>query len=102
MTDYVGRVMADIEALDFDPGWKREIRLTARLIEAGSELCKIKLHPERSRGEAAALAEKLEELIPEFREIWMTRNYEKGEERFEEYLTSRRDELRALAATGHV
>ena len=102
VTDYVGRVMADIEALDFDAGWKREIRLTARLIEAGSELCKIKLHPERSRGEAAALAEKLEELIPEFREIWMTRNYEKGEERFEEYLTSRRDELRALAATGRV
>ena len=102
VTDYVGRVMADIEALDFDPGWKREIRLTARLIEAGSELCKIKLHPERSRREAAALAEKLEELIPEFREIWMARNYEKGEERFEEYLTSRRDELRALAATGHV
>ena len=32
----------------------------------------------------------------------MTRNYEKGEERFEEYLTSRRDELQALAATGHV
>ena len=96
VTSYVRRVMADIEKLSFDEDWKREIRLTARLIIAGSELCKIKLHPEASRKEAAALADEIDALLPEYRELWLLRNYENGAERFADMLMSRRDELRAL------
>ena len=96
VTSYVRHVMADIEKLTFDDTVKREIRLTAQLIEAGSELCKIKLHPETSVEEAQALADMIERILPEFRALWNTRNYEKGYERFYGYLVSRRDELRAL------
>ena len=55
VTAYVRRVMADIEKLSFDETYKREIRLTARLIELGSEVCKVKLHPQASAGQAKAL-----------------------------------------------
>ena len=96
VTDYVQRVMADIEKLEFDAQWKREIRLAARLICFGSELCKVKLHPEASAGEAHALADLVDSLLPEFEELWKYRNYEKGMERFYSCLTARRDELRAL------
>ena len=48
VTDYVRRVMADIEKVDFDEQMKREVRWTAQMIELGSEICKVKLHPEQS------------------------------------------------------
>lgn len=97
VTDYVRRVMADIEKLTFDDWFKREIRLTARLIVLGSEFCKVKLHPQASLREAAELAGWIDELLPEYIEIWNHRNYEMGIERFVNHLKARRDELRALA-----
>lgn len=98
VTDYVRRVMADIEKLTFDELYKREIRLTAQLIELGSEVCKVKLHPQASVEEAHALADMIDGLLPEFAALWRARNYEKGMERFYGYLTARRDEMRALKA----
>ena len=98
VTDYVRRVMADIEKLDFDPLFKREIHLTAQLIELGSELCKVKLHPFQSVREAHALADMIDRILPEYIEIWNIRNYEMGVERFVGHLKARRDELRALTA----
>jgi len=94
--DYVRRVMADIEKLEFDALLKREIRLTAQLIELGAEVCKVKLHPEQSAGDAPRLAAMIDDILPEFRELWFIRNFERGIERFEGYLKSRRDELLAL------
>ena len=96
VTDYVRRVMADIEKLDFDPLFKREVRLTAQLIEIGSELCKVKLHPQDSIDEAHALAERIESILPEYTAIWNIRNYEMGAERFVNQLKDRRSELLAL------
>jgi len=97
VTAYVSRVLADIEKLSFDETLRREIRLTAELIITGSELCKIKLHPEASRKEAAALAERIDKILPVFAELWDLRNYEHGRERFMGWLTSRRLELLELA-----
>ncbi len=96
VTAYVRRVMDDIEKLPVDPLLLREIRMTAQLIILGSELCKVKLHPDASRQEAGELADMIDRLLPEFKALWNIRNYEKGIERFYGYLVSRRDELRAL------
>jgi len=98
VTDYVRRVMADIEKLSFDERLKREIRLTAQLIELGSEVCKVKLHPQQSVAEAQELADMIDRILPEYTEIWNYRNYEMGIERFVGYLKARRDEMRALKA----
>ena len=98
VTEYVRRVMADIEKLDFDETYKREIRVTAELIELGSEICKVKLHPEASASAAQALADRLVRLLPEYKALWNLRNYEKGIERSWNHFVSRAKELRALAA----
>ena len=102
VTEYVRRVMADIEKLDFDETYKREIRLTAELIELGSEICKVKLHPEASAPAARELADRLDRLLPEYKALWDLRNYEKGIERSYSHFASRARELRALAETGTV
>lgn len=96
VTAYVRKIMADIEKLPLDDWYKREIRLTAQLIELGSELCKVKLHPGASIAEAHALAGGIDCLAAEYEALWRHRNYEKGVERFTKELIARRDELRAL------
>lgn len=96
VTAYVRTIMADIEKLNLDETYKREIRLTAGLIELGSELCKVKLHPQESVPQAHALADMIDKLLPEYQALWCIRNYEKGMERFGNELLARRDELRAL------
>ena len=95
---YVRRVMEDIEKLSFDETFKREIRLTARLVILGSEICKVKLHPQASRVKAKELIAEIDELLPEYLALWKIYNYERGSERFCAYLTARREELSALAA----
>ena len=97
VTEYVRRVMADIEKLDFDDTYKREIRLTAELIQLGSEICKVKLHPESSAPVARELADRLDRMLPEYKALWNLRNYEKGIERSYHHFVSRAEELRALA-----
>ena len=98
VTAYVRKVMADIEKVDFDERLKREIRLTAWLIELGSEICKVKLHPQESVGKVDELVGMIDRILPEYIEIWNYRNFEMGIARFRDYLISRRAELLALKA----
>ena len=97
VTDYVRRVMADIEKVDFDEQMKREVRWTAWMIELGSEICKVKLHPEQSAGKVGELVALLDKCMEEYKSLWMYRNYEKGIEKFMAHLENRRAELLALA-----
>ena len=94
--DYVRRVLADIETVEFDERMKREIRINSQMVILGSEICKIKLNP-------APTAEKVDELVAmidairaEYVELWNFRNYEKGIEKFLTHIDSRRAELLAL------
>ncbi|MBQ4451490.1 MAG: family 20 glycosylhydrolase [Clostridia bacterium] len=96
VTVYVRKVMADIEKLDFDEQYKREIRLTADLVVLGSEFCKVKLHPEASREEAKELISMIDAILPEYLDQWNRRNYERGAEKFASILSDRRRELEKL------
>ena len=96
VTAYVRKVMADIEKLDFDDRLKREIRLTAWLIELGSEVCKVKLHPKESLDQVDGLVRLIDRILPEYTEIWHYRNFETGIARFLDQLLARRAELLAL------
>ena len=98
VTAYVRKVMADIEKLDFDERLKREIRVTAWMIELGSEICKVKLHPQESVDKVEELVALIDKILPEYIELWNYRNYEMGIARSRGYLTSRREELLALKA----
>lgn len=96
VTVYVRKVMADIEKLDFDDRLKQEIRLTVWLIELGSEVCKVKLHPAESIDKVDELVALIDRILPEYIEIWSYRNFETGIARFLDHLTARRSELLAL------
>ncbi|MBQ4088377.1 MAG: family 20 glycosylhydrolase [Clostridia bacterium] len=97
VTEYVRRVQADIEKLDFDEELKREIRMTAQIIELGSEICKVKLHPEESADKIGGLIDMIDRLIPMYEEIWNFRNYEHGINKFMDHLVKRRAELIKMA-----
>ena len=94
--DYVRRVMADIEKVDFDDRLKREIRLTAWLIELGSEICKVKLHPRESAERVDDLVALIDRILAHYDDLWQYRNYEQGKMRFLQHLYKRRDELLEL------
>ena len=96
VTDYVRRVMADLEKVDFDGQMKREVRWTAWMIELGSEICKVKLHPEQSVDKVDELVALLDKCMDEYKSLWMYRNYEKGIEKFLAHMENRRAELLAL------
>ncbi|MBQ2955292.1 MAG: family 20 glycosylhydrolase [Clostridia bacterium] len=96
VTDYVRRVLTDIEKIDFDERMKREIRLNSKMIILGSELCKVKLHPQDSVGKVDELVAMIDEIVPEYTELWNFRNYEKGIDKFLKHMTDRRAELLAL------
>ncbi len=96
VTDYVRRVMADIEKVDFDERMKREIRWTAWAVELGSELCKVKLHPAQSADKAQELAALIDRITEEYKELWDFRNYERGKELFLKQMQDRKAELLAL------
>ncbi len=96
VTDYVSRVMADIEKIDFDERMKREIRFTALLIELGSEVCKVKLNPEITKEKADALVKMLDLAMEEYEELWNYRNYERGIDKFMVHLKGRKEEILAL------
>jgi len=76
--------------------FKREIRVTAWLVELGSEICKVKLHPEASVGKVDELVALIDKILPEYIDIWNIRNYEMGIARFRDQLYARREELLAL------
>jgi len=96
VTEYVRRVQADIEKLDFDEELKREIRMTAQLIELGSEFCKVKLDPDGNADKAAELIGMIDRLIPLYTQVWNHRNYERGINKFMDHLIKRREELSGL------
>jgi len=98
VTEYVRKVMADIEKVHFDERLKREIRVTAWMIELGSEVCKVKLHPQESVDKVDELVALIDKILPEYIELWNYRNFEMGIARSQGYLTSRREELLALKA----
>lgn len=94
--EYVRKIMADIEKLDFDAELKKEIRVTAQLIELGAEVCKVKLHPEASLDKLEPLADMIDRILPDYIELWNLRNFEMGIARFRDHLMARRDEMRAM------
>ncbi len=96
VTDYVRRVMADIEKLDFDEELKQEIRVTAWMIELGSEICKVKLHPQDSVDKVDDLVALIDRILPLYIDLWNHTSYEMGVARSRDYLLSRRAELLTL------
>jgi hypothetical protein len=94
--DYVRRVLADIEKIDFDPRMKREILINSRMVILGSEICKLKMNPAPTAEKIDEVVAMIDQIRPEYVELWNFRNYEKGIEKFLTHIDNRRKELLAL------
>jgi hypothetical protein len=94
--DYVRRVLADIEKVDFDARMKREILVNAKMVILGSEICKLKMNPAPSAEKIDEVVAMIDQIRPEYVELWNVRNYEKGIDKFLTHIDNRRKELLAL------
>ena len=96
VTEYVQKVLRDIEKLDIDEQFKREIILNAKMVILSSELCKLRLGETMPNDKLDELISLTDWISEEYYELWCRRNYEKGVEEFMGYLKDRRRELSAL------
>ncbi len=96
VTEYVKKVLADIEKVEFDERLKREIIINSKMVILSSELCKVRIGCPISDEKKAELVSLIDWMADEYRELWCFRNFEKGIEDFENQLAGRKAELLAL------
>lgn len=95
VTAYVRKVMADVEKLDFDSLWKREILLNSQMVILASECCKLRLELPLRTEEKENLLALADEIEAGYRDLWNRRNFEKGMEIFLDQLKEHREALTA-------
>lgn len=93
VSEYVKKVLADIEKVDFDPQMKREIILNSKMVILSSEICKLRIGSKMTADELDGLISLTDWILSEFRELWLERNFEKGVEYYEDVLIKRKAEL---------
>jgi hypothetical protein len=94
---YMNDVSKDVEALEIDSQYKREILVNIKSVVISAEICKIRMNKCVSAGKAAELISDIDGIYAEFEELWLARNYENGINVFLNVLTARRAEISALA-----
>ncbi|MBQ7055086.1 MAG: family 20 glycosylhydrolase [Oscillospiraceae bacterium] len=96
VTEYVKKVLADIEKLEFNEQLKREIILNSRMVILSSEICKIRIGEPVTNNEIDELVSLIDWISEEYYTLWCRRNFEKGVEEFMGYLKDRKAELTEL------
>ncbi|MBR5508388.1 MAG: family 20 glycosylhydrolase [Clostridia bacterium] len=94
--EYVHKCMKDVEKLDIDPVYKREILINSKMVILASEFCKIRMNIIPDEDKIQELLSLVDEIECEFRKLWLGRNYEKGVECFLKTLGARKRELISL------
>lgn len=90
---YMNEIAADIEGLDMDTRYKREILVNIRSVVLSAEVCKVRMSKSLDPHHAKELISSLDGIYSEFSELWRERNYEHGIDTFLGVLTARREEL---------
>ena len=90
---YMNQIAADIEGLDMDTRYKREILVNIRSVVLSAEVCKVRMSRSLDPHHAKELISSLDGIYSEFSELWRERNYEYGIDTFLGVLTARREEL---------
>lgn len=93
VSDYMQKIITDIEKIDFDKTLKREILLNCRQVYLSSELCKIRISKQVSNTKRDELLNLMDFIEKEYYTLWCNRNFEKGVEIFLGVLNSRKQEL---------
>jgi len=91
--EYVTKVRNAFIATEFDERLKREILVNAEMILIGAEISLIKTNKAVSEEKRAELISRINEVIKEYTDLWMFRNYPDGIEQSVGCLEKRRDEI---------
>lgn len=90
---YMNDIARDIEPLQIDEQYKREILVNMKSVVLSAEVCKIRMGTLPTPEHARALIADIDGVYEEFSELWRMRNYEEGIKVFLGVLTARRAEL---------
>lgn len=93
---YVNKILADVEKIDFDETLKREIVLNSKAVILAAELVKVRLHQTADEKTKENISMLIDEIIPEYTELWNIRNLKSGSNRFTDMLLARKSELMSL------
>ena len=95
VTEYMRKVMTDIEKLEFDPHLKAEILLNSKMVILSSELAKVRMGSPTTQAQRRELLGLMDEIEQEFPVLWDRRNFPKGKEIFLNKLRKHRQALLA-------
>lgn len=90
---YMTELISEVEKQSFDEQLKREILINAKMVVLAAELCIIRVKKDITCDKINELVGVIDRMIPEFRELWCKRNYEKGVELFISHLEMHRADL---------
>ncbi len=91
--DRVNYYMEKIKSEDFDDTYKRELIVNCEMEIVGCDLAIYKITGEMSKELAEKLVDKLDWIIAEHTDLWLTRNYRVGMEVYVNAMKARRNEI---------
>jgi len=91
---YISDILRDVDKLDFDSQYKREIFVNSKTVILSAHLCKARKNKTIDSETAKRLTVLIDEIYGEYKELWLVRNYEKGVECFLNILAERKLELK--------
>ncbi len=96
---HVKESLAELEGVEINPFYKRQITLNARMVMFSAALCKLRLGEKPDADGIRALIAEADAIEKEFLLLWNAENYEHGSDEFLSQLRGRREDLLALLAS---
>lgn len=98
--DYVRKIIADVEKIDFDENFKRQILVNSKHVIIGAETSKIRYNRVATTEKIDELINLIDENLKEYEILWERENFSKGKEDFMNMLIGRRKDLIAMKENG--
>ena len=93
LVSYVKKEIVNVEKLDFDENWKRQLLNNAKIVLFSAQLCLIKRTGKLSESLADDLYALIDEITDEFITVWERENYKEGILFFIKHFESRKAEI---------
>lgn len=91
--EYMQKNLSELEKMEMEERWKREIKVNADMVIVATELMKIRVSQTVSSQTYDYLCDYIDQILAEYQELWCYRNYQSGSERFAEKLLRSKKEL---------
>ncbi len=93
---YVKKILCELDKIDFDQKWRRQIYINANMVILSAELCKIRIDKRADAEKIDELTTMIDDIYDEYTSLWDIDNYPKGKEHLLNQLADRKNELLAM------